>query len=426
MNKRYFLFATALLLLLPSVPVLGRVHVRDSSSTRNDIREYTEEIGFFQKANRDIGDPRFMFADEGGNYDFGVGGKVSISGYFGFSGAAEDVKFNPSCIAVPTDNTYSFGTKAFGSYVHFKARAKLGKEKMIAYFRIGGSVGDGISIKQAYISYHGFSVGKIPSYFMDIRVGSMTTGIGPDTPVDNTHTLFGYIRRFNPHWSAAIALEKAEFDLDQYDYADEIRTDYQPMPDIAGHVKYKWDKGHVQVGYLYRRLSYWSIKEKPKTDAEGWSGRMNGFGVSVSGNYNPSDKLKFSIQYVTGVGIADYVSNLADLHINAGLYEKVNDYRTMKTIPVSDGFISAQYNWSKDWSATLMTGYSRQMGRKEVQSYNSLKYSAYALGNVFYYMKDFGYAGLEYIYAHKKIGYPGAGSISGNASRIVFVVSFVF
>lgn len=430
--KKTFLIL-AVLTLVSAQAASAKISLRDTVSHHTDIRDYNDELGFFQKANRDQGDPRFMFADEGGNYEFGIGGKVTISEFIGFSGELNDfnLKFLSSNIAIPTDETNYFATKA-ACTLNFKARAKVGKRKLLAFLCLKGHSMKDISIDQAYISYGGLSFGMIPSFFMDLEVGPMTSGLGPDSPVDFTHTLLGYKHKFSDHWTAAFAMENAALDVDHYGTTYRIWSNFQPMPDLTGNVKYKGDKGHIQLGLLFRYMAYWSLDKEKQYNYEGWCGHCPGYGISLSANLKPADWLKLSAQFVYGRGIADYLPNIADSYLNVGIYDKKHDqYNMLKAIPVCDGVVAAQINWSKNLSSSLLAGYTHRFNAEGVTAYDSFRTSHYIIGNVFYYIKDFAYAGLEFIHGDKTIdpiGIPDSDIdfTHGHASRLALSVAFLF
>lgn len=430
--KKTFLFLTVLILIYAQA-ASAKINLRDTTSHHSDIRDYKDELGFFQKANRDAGDPRFMFADEGGIYEFGIGGKVTISEFIGFSGELNDfnLKFLSSNIAIPTDETNYFATKA-ACTLNFKARAKVGKRKLLAFLSLTGHSMKDISIGQAYISYGGLSFGMIPSFFMDLEVGPMTSGLGPDSPVDFTHTLLGYTHKFSDQWTAAFAMENAELDVDHYSTSFRIQSNFQPMPDLSAHVKYKGNKGHVQLGLLFRYLAYWSLDKETEYNYEGWNGHCAAYGISLSANLKPTHWLKLSTQFVFGRGIADYLPNIADSYLNVGISDKKHgQYNMLGTIPVCDGVVAAQINWSKKLSTSLLTGYTHRFNAEGVTAYNSFRTSHYFIGNVFYYIKDFAYAGVEFIHGDKTIDpdrLTGAkvDFTHGHASRLALSVAFLF
>lgn len=71
-SKLHILAATFVLLSAGTAKASTNVTAVKDSTINRSIREYVEEVGFYQKANRDLGDPRFMFSDSKGNVDFGI------------------------------------------------------------------------------------------------------------------------------------------------------------------------------------------------------------------------------------------------------------------------------------------------------------------------------------------------------------------
>ena len=432
-NAKAFAILALSLAFLTASPAEGKL--RDTTTrSKTDIRLYQDELGFFQKANRDLGDPRFMFSDDGGKYEFGIGGKLSVSGLSGFNGEMDsfDVKFLPSGISVPTDYVKSFASRV-SCTLNFKARAKIGKYKVLTFLQIKGNSTKDIAINQAYISLGGFSLGMIPSFFMDLEAGAMSTELAPNNPTDINHTLLGYTHRFKDRLTVGLALENSSLNLDHYSSEALVKTDFQPMPDIAGHIKYKWGNGHVQLGLLYRNLAYWAVESTTQYSYEGWTGHTQGYGISLSSNIKPLKDLKISGQFVYGRGIAEYMPNLSGLNINVGIADKKHDiYNTMGTIPVCEGMLAAQYNWLDNWSASVIGGLSHRFDAEGVESYSTFRTSHYIIGNVFYYIKDIAYAGLEYIYGENHVDICKTDIVQpvdfekGHANRIILNVVFMF
>lgn len=413
------------LIVAMTVSLTAKAELKDTINT--NIREYKDELGFFQRANRDPGDPRFMFYDSEGKVDFGIGGTANISAGLGFDGAVGTMKFRPSLITVPSDYTTSFGTKISSSEVHFKARSRIKGHKITAYIKLSGNDNNIVELSQAYISFDGLSIGKIPSFFMDLEVGPMTTGIGITNQVDNTHPLFGYTLRLGEKWTIAAAAEMPSLNLDHYgEKPGSVGTNYQPAPDIALHGKFRWKNGHLQAGAVLRNLAYWSISPNPKFNTDGVNQYLVGYGFSFSGNYRPIERLKLSWEAVYGKGIAEYLPDFSKVNMSVGLNDRKEDgLAKMSTIPVFGAFAAVQYNWSQSFSSSLLAGYSRCYQQDGVQYYDNFKSSFHTTVNFFWNISDFAYAGIEYLFGHKATyaNVPGIDN-TGHASR--FVLQFVY
>lgn len=400
-----------------SFPAAAQKTRRDSTYNK-DILKYKDEVGFYQKAYRDPGDPHFMLSDKSGNLDLGIGGTAKVLAGFGFGGAAKTLGFSPSEIVIPTDPTPSFGTDITPTELHFKARSMVRGHKLSAFIKIGGTSGNAIKIKQAYLSFDGFSVGLIPSFFNDLETGVLTTGNGLDTQVDATHTLFGYTHRFSDGWSVAGAVESPSLNLNFFDPTMGIETINQPLPDLTAHVKYRWDNGHVQLGLVARDLSY-RVFDKTRSTF--------GYGMALSGTYRYSDDFHISYEFAGGRGIAAYLANFSDAHVDVGICDELKDgYTQLAAVPLATGQIAAQYNWTKSVSSSVVFGATRAFRMKGVQNFNNFKSSLSAIGNIFWQFNDYGYMGFEYLWGGKTVYATSGDPKIGSAHRIVYVIAYCF
>ena len=414
----------AAILLIPSKD--ASAGIKDTVNVR--IRDYREELGYFQKANRDIGDPHFMFMDEGENVEFGIGGIARVSAFYGFGGEIPQQKFAPSEIMVPTENTPGFGARISSSELFFKARAKVGNgHKIITFVKINGNDDNMIKFDQAYISLDGFSLGLIPSFFMDLEVGVMNTGAGHGSQVDLVHPLFGYQHRFNENWSLGVAVENPQLALGE-EYAElGIVNNFQPLPDGVFHVKFNWKNGHIQLGSVIRNLTYRSFHHPETYTTDGDDRNSLGLGFALTGNYKPTSRLKLSWELVSGKGIASYMANLHNLNIDLGIMdEKRDNLPLMASIPVSSGHLAAQYDWSDKLSSSVIVGYTMCHKSKGVDTKNNFKSSMMAMANFFWDINDYAYMGVEYLYGHKDIYSKTGEPDNGNAHRIVYLIAYCF
>lgn len=427
MKVKIMLAAVAVLTLFSPAAV---AQVKDSVHT--NIREYNDELGFYQRANRDQGDPRFMFYDETAGLSFGVGGTAKVASYYGFVGStsiSDGSSFNSSSVTVPTDFAPAYGTSISASEIHAKARANWQGHKMIAFVKIGGKEDGTAKFKQAYISLDGFSFGLIPSFFMDMEAGVMTTGMAPDSQIDRANSLIGYTHRFGNNLSLAVAAEKAVLDLSHYDYEiDGVSTDFQPIPDFTSRLKYRWDNGHVQFGALVRDLTYWAVPEEVIYFNQGENRHCWGYGLSFSGNYKPVKPLKLSWQFVGGRGISAYLSDLSGIKADVGLcgYSE-NGLRLMGTVPVASGMVAAQYDWGSKFSSSAIVSHSRCFEAEGVHNYDILMSTWTATANFFWNLSDYAYFGVEYLYGYRRnIPLFGVAGHFGQAQRVGAVLAFLF
>lgn len=414
-----------------------RAEVRDT--IRTNIRAYNDEIGFFQKANRDLSDPRFMFLDSESGLEFGVGGTAIVNAHYGFRGEVPAVGFHASGINIPTYNLPHYLTTISRSELHAKARYQWGDgHKMIAFVKFGGRDDRTVAIKQAYVSIDGFSFGLIPSFFTDLEAGVLTTGDGPDCCIGNNHTLLGYTRRLGNDLTIAGALEYARLDVSQYSYKDVmpffsdktsylIADNYQPLPDFAMHLKYRFATGHLQMGLLLRNLAYRSasnLEEYDQVDMN-LTRYVFGYGLNLSGNWNPNSRLKLSFEAAGGRGISDYFDELGDKKVIVGLQKEKDDgYPILRPIQVAAATLSAQYTWHSGCTSSLVANYTHCFRDEDVVNYDNIRNAFSLTANYIWQLSDYAYAGVEYIFGKKSIYADGINN--GVANRVCAVVAFCF
>lgn len=429
MRSKIYIWALTALLLLNAGNARAFVDapiVQDSTINRS-IREYVEEVGFYQKANRDLGDPRFMFTDTKNGIDFGIGGTCKVTSFYGFGGEAAEMSFRPSAISIPNDPSPCYSMSLNDTEVHLKARTNIRGHKLGAFIKIAANHDKEIYLSNAYISYDNFSIGLIPSFLMDLEVGVMTTGLGFNSQVDITHPLIGYTFRPGEKWSIATAIEWPELDLSHYEPSIGIATTYQPVPDFAAHVKYRGSKGHIQFGAVARCLTYWAYEYPVTYNADGINGHDLGFGFSFSGNYKPTSKLKLSWELTAGRGYANYLNNLGDLHLDLGIDAMLGrKYPTMSLIPATSDQIAAQYNFSKKFSSSLVLSYSHCGKRERVTRFDNFCESYSAIANFFWNINDYSYLGLEYLYGTRRIYVNKNEPDFGSAHRLALVMAYCF
>lgn len=418
--------------LFVSFALSALAEVRDTMNV--NIREYNNELGFYQKANRDQGDPRFMFYDDKSRIEFGVGGTVRVTPYVSFMGETLfDAAFLSGTIEIPTDEASSFGTVLSGSEVHFKARSFLGKHKIIAFVQLGGRMDGSVGLNQAYLSFDGLSAGIIPSFFMDLEVGAMTVGLCPDVQVEQVHPLIGYTYAFQNGVSLGASLEHPTLDLSDFSFVKSgknygVDREYQSSPDIAARAKYRWSHGHIQLSGIFRNLVY-STSDDPDAPAEDWVTRScYGYGVSLSGNLRPIDDLKLSFQAVYGAGIGSYISHLSANSFDLRAASKDKDGLTvMAPVPLVAGMLSAQYDFGKKFSVSLVGEYNRLLTARQGGLLENFRDSFAVLGNFFWNITDYAYIGVEYNFGMRfRVPMFGTSHLYGMASRMSAVMAYCF
>ena len=388
------------LILSASALFLSALTLYSMEPQRDTInhRKFTDELGFFQKAERELSDPRFMFHDDKFGMDLGIGGTVGIMGSYTYAGAIQASSFAPAKIDVPSDFSNSFMANLSECELHAKARMSIKNHKIVAFLKIRGDQTK-VAVNQAYISLDGFSAGLIPTFFSDLEAGVHMEGCcAPQA--DLGHPLFGYTLKKNG-WEFAVAAEEAAFSMDSYQFAG-IGSNYQPMPDMTLHIKTRWKWGHVQLGAIFRNLTYWARPEGTLIAAEGKNGHCPGWGLALSGNIKPSEKLKLSYFLEGGRGIAKYMSIFSPLNLEVALSKEEQDgYSVLETVPLLSGSLMAQYNWTDFLTSSAVLQYAKCFSLSDASVSDNVSHLIMGAVNIFWNIGDFADLGLEYMYGRR-------------------------
>jgi len=404
------------------------IDIARDTTKKAPVLDYQDELGFFQKANRELSDPRFMFKDDKTGIEFGIGGTAQVAAGFTFGGSLSDYDFKPAAITVPTDVVNSFGIKVSGTEIHLKSRAMVKKHKVLAFIKIGANADNKISLKQAYVSFDGFSIGMIPSFFNDMEFGVMSQG-SVNMQVDATQPLVGYTYKSPKGWEFAAAVEKADFELTPYLFKD-LATDFQSMPDMTFHIKKRWaDKGHIQFGGVARKLNYWARNELEAERGQGDSRSEFAYGFSLSGNYKPFKNLKFSATVVGGTGIEKYMGVFKGLNLDVCTdYAVIDNHYKIKTVPAISAGFAAQYNWNEDLSTAVLGSYGRCFTDMNNVYYKYQKDAFQVQANTYWMFDEYGYMGLAYFFGQNTLTPPDINQkqVSGVANRLMFIIAYMF
>ena len=425
-----------IIVLLSSITCLK---AQDYDTINDNIREYANELGFFQKAHRDLSDPRFMFHDPDRGVDFGLGGTTQIGTFYEFFGNSNlgsnssSSEFNPANITVPTDKTPNFGSFVGGCELHAKSRVTWQDHKMIAYLKMGADDNGGVSISQVYISIDNFSFGKIPSFFIDLESGvNCRFTVSPQA--DLAQTLFGYTYRTKNNWEFAAALEHANVDVDDYGITH-LKTDYQPLPDFSGHIKYRWENGHIQLGCVLRNMTYWATDNQTVYYQDGDNKHTLGYGLALSGNFKCSPKLLVSYNLLGGCGLAKYMSYFAGLRLDLGVRDEMDGrYMLMAGVPLASFSLGVQYKWNNYITSSFLTGHAQCFEKDGLYNIDPTRCLDFFSFNTYWNLSDFMLCGIEYYYGTKTTYRPvesnniqgTQGPVFGQSHRVTAVIAYMF
>ena len=228
----------------------------DTMSATQVIDLYYSTI---EKGFRQTGLPKFIISGKDQKMIFGIGGNVNTRLSYDFDGIANDLDFVTSAIPVPNSpkQRQQFQLDPSTSTLYFKAIAHAGRLGPIvgyiqADFRESNNLG--FSLNMAYIELAGFSIGRRFTTFCDLGASPSTVDFeGPNGYPMVYNTMIRYTRKFNDHWSMAVAAEMPNLSAS---LASDMSSIPQRMPDFPLYFQYSWNKGrsHLRASAIFRDM----------------------------------------------------------------------------------------------------------------------------------------------------------------------------
>jgi len=178
---------------------------------------------------------------------------------------------------------------------------------------------------------------------------------------------------------------------------------YNPAPDFVARYRYERERGHLQLGSLYRVLGFRNLIDEEK--AFGW-----GLNFSAGVLVGKRDNVLLSATY--GAGIARYLNNLSDLDLD---FDLANDGRGIRALPVIGAFGAYQHYWTRQLRSTVTFGYDR-IQNTAAQPFDAFSKSYYTSGNLILRpLKEYYFTvGAEFLYGWQVL----KGDSQGRANRV--------
>ena len=386
-------------------------------------RIYNPEQGYFQKANFDKSDPRFMIANEDQTFKFGMGGSVKLVAFADFAGTVPDYDFVTSLIPIPTDNYGQFDLFANYSRLNVKVVGRIKGNPIVAFIEGSFSgANDAFKLRHAYVSFLGFTVGQTWSTFMDLQASPATIdGEGPGNQIALRHPMIRYTYYYKKKLQAAFAVEMSQLLMDEDAVTPfQIYQQRQRIPDFIAHVKYKDKFGHVQFGALLSMINYGDSAQHKK------SLYIPGGGLSLSGTFHLWKDATLYYQVDGGRGMASYIQDLSVFG-----YELLPTFagnKKVNTVWMYGGYLGIQQVWTKKLQSNIVYGITcletpkgdRELYEKHVPWY--YKQGQYLAVNTFWNFYDFASAGIELVWGEKR----NLNGDKGHAHRINVFLQYDF
>jgi hypothetical protein len=251
-----------------------------------------------------------------------------------------------------------------------------------------------------------WGAGQTWSPFMDIDVFPNSVEYwGPNGMV--------FFRNVQVRWmpmqgktSVAIALERPGASADQGLYADRIELQGVqakfPLPDLSAHVRRTFDRGHVQLAGIVRRLQWVDTVE----DRFELGGKATAWGAHLSGTFKlfKADTIRAAV--VGGQGIQNYMN---DAPVDVGIRQNPGNAVTPivgRALPLVG--ITAFYDRTWNDKFTSTAGYSGlNISNSNGQAPDAFKLGEYILANVLYHPAPNIMLGPEVQYGRRENYYDG-------------------
>ena len=288
------------------------------------------------------------------------------------------------------DGKYYMGVRQSRLGVKSSMPTKFGELKTIFEFELFGTGADAgqttFRLRHAYGELGQFGAGQYWTIFGDTDAYPNTFEYwGPNGLV--------WFRNVQLRWmplkgrnSITIGLERPGASGDQGVYANRIElAGIRPKlawPDLAGHVRFDRDWGHVQFSGLLRSIRWIDTND---TDEFDFGGSSVGAGFSVSSHLNFGEKNIGRFQFTYGKGIENYMND-APVDIGARFTNAGEGKRPVEgvALPVFGMSAFLDHTWSSKFTSSF--GYSMlNIDNSNAQAPEAFRRGQYAIGNLLYY-----------------------------------------
>ncbi|MCL2290864.1 MAG: DcaP family trimeric outer membrane transporter [Bacteroidetes bacterium] len=386
------------------------------------FRGYNPEQGYFQKANFDKGDPRFMVANENQTFKFGIGGSVKVVAFADFNGSIANNDFITSLISIPTYHYGQFRIFANQSRLNVKVVGRIRKHTIVSFIE-GNFAGanNAFKLRHAYVSFLGLTVGQTWTTFMDLQASPPTIdGEGPNNQIALRHPMIRYTYYYKDKLQVAVAAEMSEVLMTEIP-TEPFKVYMQPqrVPDFVAQFKYQDKFGHVQLGAILRIMNHGDSTITKKSTF------VPGGGLALSGTFHLWNSAMLYYQFNGGKGIASYIQDLS--LFNYDLLPTLGA-KKMNTVWMYGGYLGLQQYWTKKVHSNVVYGITRletpadDYGYFEAHIPWYYKYGQYLAINTIWNFFDFASAGIELLWG-QRVNLNGE---KGHAHRVNLLLQYDF
>ena len=381
---------------------------QDTNRTKKDtIRTKIDTSTIYDRHPQDapVSTGFYIYAPDNKSY-LKLYGSVRLNGAYDIGGLQTKQTF--STFDIPTDDKVTEGRFFMSPY-----QTRLGME-----IRLATSVGDvnlkiesdflgsdnSFRIRHAYGVISRFLLGQTWSVFGDpSSIPNTVDQDGPNSSVSERSIQLRYQPK-EALYNWVLAIESPNPDITQPD-STQLEPVFQSFPDISSRFLIKDTWGHIQLAGIFRSITVRNI--------DGSLEILAGYGGLFSGKIIFSGKFLANYQVVGGKGIARYIKGLTGKGQDV-IYDDVN--RTNVLLPVTGGYVSGSYLWTKIITTDLTIGMLKVFN-KDFQDEKSFMRSFYASANVFFTVTQGSRVGFEYSFGTRI----NKDDSHGTASRVSFI-----
>ena len=344
--------------------------------------------------------PRFAIIGKERKFYLGIGGYAKASISYDFANPIT----NPLCFvtsSIPMEEIPGNGTlvqmNAGASNLFFNFIALPHTKNQIgAYINFdfsGNNANYGFSLKSAYLTYKGFTLGFKPSLFTDGAACAPTVDQqGPNAMTFVFNTVLNYQYAFNSHWKVGAGLEMPVVNATYNEYSYQVN---QRIPDLPfyGQFSYKYGTAWIRLSGLIRNMYY-------RDDIDGSTEDVLGYGVKLSGTTPIGRQLKLFYQTVYGKGLGSYIQDLQGLGLDMAPKDTVQS-GSLESVEALGSYTGLMWQISPKFCTSATFSEVECFLPNSVVS-STYKRGIYVVANVFYNITPSVQAGMEYLWGSRE------------------------
>jgi hypothetical protein len=367
------------------------------------------------------------FLVPGTNTSFRLRGFVRLTGLYDFDPIGSRDDFVTNTIPVPQQNGQNYNVAARYSRFALETWTPTPLFEWNVHTFIEGdffngpaqAVGGGgnpFRLRHAFVDFGYFRVGQQNTVFMDGNAFPNTVDFaGPRGLVNQRRPGARVTIPLTDTFFWAVGVEQPFSDIT----TNGLGTNVQDIPDVATHLRYECDLGHIQLSGIARSIGFRPVDGEVMREA-GWglsaSTVFHPWAVLIGSNPvrkdNPTglERSRILLQYTFGWGIGRYVQDTAGLGLDGQVDPATGNFDTVYAV----GWSASYEHWfTERWlsNITYSTDFVGHNGDQPANTYAGAKYLATSLW--FIPVRNMS-LGIEFVWGERK----DLDGELGNANRI--------